>query len=101
MILQLITICILHFLVWYLSERVTASKKYTWIHNDFETTKYSIDRLRQYLNCVDQFFAVSNQLVKEFINIFPEFKEKISTALNIVPKIRNCDEVRNVLSRGV
>lgn len=74
------------FLVWYLSERVTASKKYTWIHNDFETTKYSIDRLRQYLNCVDQFFAVSNQLVKEFINIFPEFKEKISTALNIVPK---------------
>lgn len=64
------------FLVWYLSERVTAAKKYTWIHNDFETTKYSIDRLRQYLNCVDQFFAVSNQLVKE----------KISTALNIVPK---------------
>lgn len=35
---------------------------------------------------MDQFFAVSNQLVKEFINIFPEFKEKISTALNIVPK---------------
>lgn len=74
------------FLVWYLSERVSACKKYTWIHNDFETTKYAIDKLVKYLNCVDQFFAVSNQLNREFINIFPEFKEKTITALNILPK---------------
>lgn len=74
------------FLVWYLSERVNAKIKYTWIHNDFETTGYNISKLKQYLMCVNHFFAVSNQLSKEFINIFPEFKEKTTVAFNIVPR---------------
>ncbi len=73
------------FLVWYLSEKVNASVKYTWIHNDFETTGYNISELKQYLKCVNHFFAVSDQLSKEFINIFPEFEDKTTTALNIVP----------------
>lgn len=74
------------FLVWYLSERVNSRIKYTWIHNDFETTGYNISELKQYLMCVNHFFAVSEQLSKEFINIFPEFKEKTTVALNIVPR---------------
>lgn len=73
------------FLVWYLSERVNSKIKYTWIHNDFETTGYNISKLKQYLICVNHFFAVSDQLTKEFINIFPEFKEKTTVAFNIIP----------------
>lgn len=73
------------FLVWYLSERVNSRIKYTWIHNDFETTGYNISKLKQYLMCVNHFFAVSEQLSKEFINVFPEFKEKTTVAFNIIP----------------
>ena len=73
------------FLVWYFSKRVNTPIKYTWIHNDFETTGYNIAKLKQYLDCVDHFFAVSDQLTKEFINIFSEFKDKTTTAFNIIP----------------
>ncbi|WP_289117310.1 glycosyltransferase [uncultured Dubosiella sp.] len=73
------------FLVWYLSQRVEARKKYTWIHNDFRTTKYEISALKEYLKCVDQFFAVSQQLKREFIEAIPEYATKTQVALNIVP----------------
>lgn len=73
------------FLVWYLSERVVAEKKFTWIHNDFSTTKYEINTLQRYLCCVDRFFAVSEQLKKEFVVALPEFESKTEVALNIVP----------------
>lgn len=73
------------FLAWYLSQRVEARKKYTWIHNDFRTTKYEISALKEYLKCVDQFFAVSQQLKREFIEAIPEYATKTQVALNIVP----------------
>lgn len=73
------------FLVWYLSERVLATRKYTWIHNDFETSRYDIVKLKKYLNCVDQFFTVAQQLKDEFVMRFPAFEFKTQVALNIVP----------------
>ena len=73
------------FLVWYLSERVNADVKLTWIHNDFETTKYNIRLLKQYLECIDAFYGVSNKLVQEFAAIFPEYQNRAQVALNIVP----------------
>ena len=73
------------FLVRYLSEKVTAKKKLSWIHNDFATTQYNIKRLQSYLKCCDTFFAVSQKLVDEFIEIFPEYNEITFLALNLVP----------------
>ena len=73
------------FLVRYVAEKVIAKKKYTWIHNDFSTTRYDIKKLQQYLTCIDHFFCVAENLKFEFTNIFPEYKDKTSVALNIVP----------------
>lgn len=73
------------FLVRYLSEKVMAHRKYTWIHNDFTTTKYNIKSLKKYLDCNDGFFAVAQNLVNQFSVIFPEYKNKTELALNIVP----------------
>lgn len=73
------------FLVRYLSEKVTAKNKLAWIHNDFTTTQYNIKKLQSYLECCDNFFAVSQNLVDEFVEIFPEYKNKTSLAKNIVP----------------
>lgn len=76
------------FLVRYVAEKVTADKKYAWIHNDFTTTGYDIKKLEVYLENFDLFFAVSQKLLDEFISIFPEYAAKSRLALNIVPKQR-------------
>lgn len=73
------------FLVRYLSEKVGAEKKYTWIHNDFSTTHYNISALKQYLCCNNGFFAVSQRLINEFSEACPEFANMTELALNIVP----------------
>ena len=73
------------FLVRYLFEKVSANNKFTWIHNDFETTQYDVRILKKYLDCIDQFYGVSKKLVDEFIKIFPEYENKTKVALSIVP----------------
>lgn len=73
------------FLLWYLSERVKASRKITWIHNDFTTTGYNILQLKQYLDCCQEFYGVSKRLVEEFVRIFPEYRDKTQVMYNIVP----------------
>lgn len=73
------------FLVRYLSEKVKAKKKISWIHNDFTTTAYNIKRLQCYMDCCEAFYAVSKRLLQEFVDIFPEYKEKSSVIYNLVP----------------
>lgn len=73
------------FLVRYLSEKVSADKKLTWIHNDFESTQYNIRILKKYLDGINGFYGVSKKLIDEFIEVFPEYKNKTEVALNIVP----------------
>lgn len=73
------------FLVWYLSERVQAERKITWIHNDFTTTGYDIRKLKKYLDCCQEFYGVSKRLVEEFGELIPEYKNKTQVMYNIVP----------------
>ena len=75
------------FLVWYLSERVRAGIKYTWIHNDFEASGYCVEGLRPYLACVDHFFGVSQKVADEFTARLGEFAGKTSVAM---PAARVC-----------
>lgn len=74
------------FLVRYLSEKVYANKKLTWIHNDFTTTGYNIKNLQQCLECCEGFYAVSQRLKKEFVDIFPEYEDKTEVIYNIIPR---------------
>lgn len=80
------------FLVRYLAEKVDAQKKYTWIHNDFISTGYKIDKLKNYLSCNDEFFAVSKEVKNEFITILPEYTDITRIALNIV----DSDEIKKL-----
>ncbi len=76
------------FLVRYVSEKVCARRKLSWIHNDFATTGYQLQALREYLDCCEGFYAVSGQIVKEFSEIFPEYRDRIHLARNLVPVSR-------------
>lgn len=73
------------FLVKYLSEKVKAGRKLSWIHNDFTTTGYHIRALQVYLECCEGFYGVSRRIVEEFSDIFPEYKERVHLARNLVP----------------
>ena len=72
------------FIVRYVAERVKANIKCAWIHNDFAMSGFNVKQIQNSLDSYDHYFAVSEQLLEEFISIFPEYKEKCSIAHNIV-----------------
>ena len=72
------------FIVRYVAEKVKATIKCAWIHNDFSMSGFNVKQIQRSLDCYDHYFAVSEQLLEEFVNIFPEYKEKSSIAHNIV-----------------
>ncbi len=73
------------FLVRYLDEKVSATTKYTWIHNDFTTTGYNICALDKHLKCNDAFFAVAERLRAEFVDCLPAYEAQAKVAYNLVP----------------
>lgn len=72
------------FVVRYVAEKVKANIKCAWIHNDFAMSGFNVKMIQESLNQYDHYFAVSEQLLEEFTNIFPEYKEKSTIAHNIV-----------------
>lgn len=74
----------------YVAEKVTASRKVAWIHNDFYTSGYPIRRLRKYVTSYDEFVAVSRKVEREFRALCPWYEGGISTAYNYM----DADEIR-------
>lgn len=72
------------FILRYVAEKIEADIKLAWIHNDFETTHYNISKLKEYTDVYDQFYAVSEKLQNEFLNIFPTYREKVSIMHNLI-----------------
>lgn len=101
------------FILRYVSEKVKADKKFAWVHNDFKTTGYKLEKLEEYLIEYDRFYLVSNQLMDEFVELYPEYKGKSRVMQNIIPKKRiirlsenesapelNDDEIFKILTVG-
>lgn len=74
------------FLVKYVAEKVEASQKISWIHFDFKTTQYKVDKLKKYLDCYDNFYGVSQQVVDEFIQLCPQYTNWTKVVYNIINK---------------
>ncbi|MCR4891030.1 MAG: glycosyltransferase [Lachnospiraceae bacterium] len=74
------------FLLRYVKEKVEAPVKYAWIHNDFSSTDYHIEKLARYLNVYRYFFCVSQQVQKEFAQICPRLGKRSRVALNLLPR---------------
>lgn len=68
----------------YVAKKVQATKKIAWIHNDFYTTGYQIQKYNEYLSLYDEFVAVSKKVKEEFVSICPEYAGKTSVAYNIL-----------------
>lgn len=70
----------------YVAENIGARKKIAWIHNDFHTTGYRLDKLKRYLVKYDEVVAVSNRVMHEFKSLCPFYSGKASVAHNIINK---------------
>ena len=70
----------------YVAEKVRAKRKIAWIHNDFNTTGYQVERYINALVQYDSVVAVSERLRKEFIEHCPSLKDRTITIHNIVDK---------------
>ena len=72
------------FMFRFVGTSITANKKIAWIHSDFRTTKYPIDRMMDYACLYDTFVAVSCKVAEEFKDLCPKYSNKISVVHNII-----------------
>ena len=72
------------FMLKYTAEKVKATKKVGWIHNDFRGSGYPVQRLTPVLSFYDRFIAVSESVAKEFKELCPQFATRTSVIHNIL-----------------
>lgn len=68
---------------YYVIDKVKASKKILWVHNEYEKLNYNIEYDRAYFSKADAIVTISNRCVDCLKNVFPELKEKIWMIPNI------------------
>jgi len=73
----------------YIIENVKANKKYLWIHNDFKTTGFKVNKYKKWLYKFDKIVGVSKRVTEEFIEKCFALKDNCQTIYNIV----NVDEI--------
>ena len=76
-------------------DKVKAKRKYAWIHTDYTTISVNVKKELPVWSAFDKIFAVSEDVKKTFIQIFPSLEDKIEVFENILsPKfIREQAEV--------
>lgn len=72
------------FLIRYISDVVNAKVKMAWIHNDFVTTQFPIEKYERELSLYDRIFGVSRKIVQEFSERLPNLSDRIFYFENIV-----------------
>lgn len=71
-------------MVRYVAEKTKASKKIAWIHSDFSTTHFPVQKLERYLDAYREIIAVSNSVEKEFLQCCPQYRKKVYMHHNIL-----------------
>ena len=69
--------------LYFIRDKVTAEKKYVWIHNDYRTAGYCKEDDLPYLMDMDGIVSVSNECVEVLRQEFPQFSEKMHYIENI------------------
>lgn len=73
-------------LIKYVLYKINATKKIAWVHNDFYSAKFNVEKYSKYIEKYDHVFCVSHQLKEELINVIPTIKDKVSVAPNVISK---------------
>ena len=70
----------------FVAQKVRARKKFAWIHTDF--TKLEIDTRKdaQIWSRFDRIAAVSDECGEAFLQVYPQFRDRLVTIENILPQ---------------
>lgn len=68
---------------YYVMDKVVATKKILWIHNEYEKLSYNSEYDRAYFNKADRLVTISERCVKSLEKVFPECSSKIRMLYNI------------------
>ena len=68
---------------YFVIDKVNASKKILWIHNEYQKIGYESSYDEKYYDAADQIITISDSCVSSFIEVFPMFKDKIKVLENI------------------
>lgn len=67
-----------------IDEKIYADIKVGWIHTDYSSAREDLELLRKDYAKMDYIVGVSNQTVRTFIELFPEFESKVIISENII-----------------
>ena len=71
---------------YFVQEKVKAKRKLAWIHTDYKQIALDVESQLKMWKPYDGIVAVSEQVKENFIEIFPELKEKVFVFENILPE---------------
>ena len=69
-----------------IDEKIYADIKVGWIHTDYSSAREDLELLRKDYAKMDYIVGVSDQTVRTFIELFPEFESKVIISENIISK---------------
>ena len=78
--------------MYYVADKVHAKKKVTWVHNDYNADGFDREIDRPYFAKFDRIVSISDECVKIFSDIFPDFADKTIcipnlTAASLIKKL--------------
>jgi len=69
-------------MVRYIADKVSAKTKLAWIHNDFTTSGYRVDKIKDYLSAYNRVIGVSAKITNEFMRLCPSLASKTKVVYN-------------------
>lgn len=68
---------------YFVIDKVNARKKILWIHNEYQKIGYDSIYDESYYRDADEIVTISNSCVESFLEVFPQYSEKINVLENI------------------
>lgn len=73
-------------MVKYMAEKVRAKSKLAWIHNDFSTSGYRVDKIQKYIGRYNKIFGVSAKITEEFKALCPNLSSRTKVMYNALDR---------------
>ena len=77
---------------YYVIDKVTASKKILWVHNEYEKLSYKMKFDRPYFEKADNIVTISDLCIQSLNNVFPDYKDKF----RMLPNLSSADSIRRM-----
>lgn len=76
----------------FVAKKVRAKRKFAWIHTDYTKAELDHQKDAAVWSCFDRIAAVSDACGEAFLQVYPQFAERLTVVENILPQpfVREC-----------